>query len=199
MGKRTSFFYFLLLFRDAEREREREEGREEGREGGSRFPGASNFHEVTDLRTLPTIYKNGRVTGWNHWKRWKAARKKGKGRANGSNPVVAGSRWTNGGFVEEPWLDRHWGDPILTLAVHDFPFVFARKFGTVHGSDSFHPPEMEPRWHATPARNENESLHRLCRAAHVSDRAFSTPLPRLFIIHAALPISSHSRNPNSRF
>ena len=46
-----------------EREREREEGREEGREGGSRFPGASNFHEVTDLRTLPTIYKNGRVTG----------------------------------------------------------------------------------------------------------------------------------------
>lgn len=184
-------FYFLLLF-SREEGRERERGREN----------LDFLEQATFTRSL--IYALGRLLiravaspRWNHWKKWKAARRKGRGERMRRRRV--GCEWTTRarrGTVARPTLRRSNFDPCRTR----FPFCLCtRKFGTVHGSDSFHSPEMEPRWHATPARKRVVAppIHRrLCRAhfrPSFHNRASPLSDPRLFI-HVALLIPSISNS-----
>ena len=185
-----SFFLLFLLFRDGERERERERGREGERKRGSRFPGASNFHEVTDLRTLPTIYKNGRVTGWNHWKRWKAARKEGKGEERTdrirSNERTGSSR--NRGSTDTEAI-QFWPLPctISLLSLHASLAPFTDRIRSIR-----------QRWSLDDTRHPHEAKTSRCTdsslpdAAHLPDRAFSTPFPLFFYKRRASNFS-HSR------
>lgn len=203
MGKRTSFFYFFLLFRDAERERE---GGKKGERKGERED-LDFLEQATFTRSLiyalcrlfiRTVASPGEIIEKDGRRRGRKERGERTDRIRSSPGLVertAGSSRNRGSTDTE--AIQFWPLPctISLLSLHASLAPFTDRIRSIR-----------QRWSLDDTRHPHETktsrctdVRRLCRAAHVSDRAFSTPLPRLFIIHAALPISSHSRNPNSRF